>query len=162
MRSNSLYVATLAIFAISLSVLAPPPAAAAAKDGQKFGDWVARCDANACRVAQAQVNSEGGRLFEISFLKSTPKGDMAFMALVPLGVMIQPGTALVVDSKPLAAPILKCLPNGCQTGAVLDQATLKSLPKAKEVALAVANGEGKTINFMISTKGLGDALDAIR
>jgi len=164
MRFGSLKSALLVAMSFGFGVLSSDSADAAAKDGQVFGDWVARCATagKTCRVSQTQVGEGGARLFEISFGKIGAKGEFGVVAMVPLGIQIPGGVAIQVDGKQINMPVLQCLPNGCQAGTTLDDAATKLLEKAKSMLIGMLDANGKTVTIAIQTKGLADGLQAIR
>lgn len=164
MRLGHMKSALLVAASVAIATLTPGGAQAAVKDGQQFGDWIARCDATGkiCRVMQMQVADGGARLFEISLGKIGPKGELGVITIVPLGVRIPPGVAFQADGKQTNMPILQCMPNGCQAGIPLDDAGLKALEKTKNFMLGMQDASGKTVTMAISTKGLSDAIQAIK
>jgi invasion protein IalB len=165
MRSGHMKSILLVAASVAIAALGAGSAQAAAKDGQQFGDWVARCDATGkyCRIVQVQVaEGGGGRLFEIAIGKIGPKGELGIVTVVPLGVRIQPGVAFQADGKQTNMPIVQCLTNGCQAGIPLDDAGLKALEKTKNFMLGMQDASGKNVTMAVSTKGLSDALLAIK
>jgi invasion protein IalB len=164
MRFGPMKSALLAAASFGIAALSATGAIAAPKNGQTFGDWIALCQADGkdCRIQQGQKAEGGSRLFEISFGKIGVKGEFGFITRVPLGSRLQPGVALSVDGKQIAAPYIQCMPDGCQAAAQLTSDQVKALGKSKELLLGIADGAGRTVTLIISPKGLGDGLNAIQ
>jgi invasion protein IalB len=164
MRFGPMKSALLAAASFGIAALSATGAVAAPKEGQIFGDWIITCPSGAkeCRIQQGQKAENGGRLFEISFGKVGTKGEFGFVTRVPLGSRLQPGVALLVDGKQIAAPYIQCMPDGCQAAAQLTADQVKALAKSKELLLGIADGTGRTVTLVISPKGLGDGLNAIQ
>ncbi|MBF0093722.1 MAG: invasion associated locus B family protein [Alphaproteobacteria bacterium] len=141
-------------------------AAAAPKDGQKFGDWIARCGKEKdgkCVLVQTQVVEGGARLLEATIGKIGTKGEFGLVAIVPLGIHLPSGVAVLVDEEQFPLSILKCLQDGCQAVMELDGAKLAKVRKAKGLVLGVVEEAGrKTITMPISVSGLDDGLTAIK
>jgi len=162
--------AALLFVAAGLALGAPSPAAAAtaapAKDGQKFGNWVASCapaPKNDCLLVQTQVLEGGARLLELTIGKAGTKGEYAAIAMLPLGIHIPSGVILVIDGKQSPMTLLKCSHDGCQAVAPLGKANAGLLAKAKTILIGMVDEvTRKPVTITVSPDGLSAGMAALK
>ncbi len=154
---------------------APAPAGVAAK-GQAFGDWIIACaggqrkQARRCFARQIQVlkSQEGGggnrRLIDARVGFLGPKGQAAFVAMLPLGVYIPAAAALRIDERqPIPLRLEFCTRMGCRAVTLLDEATLAAIQGSTALTVRFSPGfTGKVASIRLSPKGLTEAVKALR
>lgn len=154
---------------------APAPPGFAA-NGQAFGDWMIacaggqqrqarRCFARQVQMIKSQAGGEAGkrRLIDARVGFLGPKGQAAFVAMLPLGVFIPAGAALRIDERqPIPLRLEFCTRMGCRAVTVLDDATLAALLGSTELAVRFSPGfTGKVASIRLSPKGLADAMKVL-
>ncbi|WP_068489576.1 invasion associated locus B family protein [Paramagnetospirillum marisnigri] len=152
--------------ALAFGLFAGGVAEAAPKDGQKFGDWVARCGKSKdseCILNQIQTVDGGVRLLEIAFGRIGSKGEFGVSTIVPLGTFLPANILMAVDGKEYTLTLIKCLQNGCMAVAPLDNATIEALRKSKQIVIGLMQEVGrKSVSIAVSPIGLADGLAAIK
>lgn len=154
---------------------APAPPGFAAR-GQAFDDWIIVCtggqrkQARRCFARQIQVlkSQQGGvgnrRLIDARVGFLGPKGQAAFVAMLPLGVNIPTGATLRIDGQqPIPLRLEFCTRMGCRAVTLLDDATLAALQGATALTVRFSPGfTGKLASIRLSPKGLAEAVKALR
>jgi invasion protein IalB len=169
------------LIAALLMVLAASPAfsadkKAAAPKAQSYGDWGKACEkgpkgkdgkqlGDICYIFQNVSNKKTGKLvMQVRIGMATAKKKPVLIVTVPLGVLIPPGAALVVEgAKPLKLPYLACGPEGCTTvGQVMGDKLIATMKKGDKAAIRVALINRQVLTLPISLKGFTRANVALR
>jgi invasion protein IalB len=80
--------------------------------------------------------------------------------LMPIGLMLRPGFRFMVDKGAAIEGAYEiCFPNGCFAEAKVKQATVDGMKKGQQVQVAVKNGVGAEVNFVVPLDGFGKAFD---
>ncbi|SUO97614.1 invasion associated locus B family protein [Suttonella ornithocola] len=149
----------LTIAAIATTSLA---ATAAVKQGQKFGDFEGVCQGKECAVAQIFKNAENTPVGRIVLQKMPQAGNnpVAIFTL-PLGVNLQAGVGLAIDTKEVArVPFDFCDQGGCNVAVPLQGDLLKKIKAGNKLQVAAFVGDKQqTIEF--SLKGITSAINAL-
>lgn len=134
-----------------------------AKDGQVFGDWVAKCGQGGCVLSQSQVVEGGARLIQFTIGRIGTQGEQGAIAIIPLGIHIPAGALLAIDGKATPMTLKTCMQQGCQATMTLDAAQLGEIGKAQAIEVIVMDDANReNILIPLSIKGLGQGLAAIR
>ena len=124
-----------------------------------------RCFARQIQVLKSQEGAVGNRRLidaRVGFLG--PKGQAAFVAMLPLGVNIPTGATLRIDGQqPIPLRLEFCTRMGCRAVTLLDDATLAALQGATALTVRFSPGfPGKLASIRLSPKGLAEAVKALR
>jgi len=113
-----------------------------------------------CTVIQEQSDAQSGRRVLAMQLSAAESGLTGTLVL-PLGLLLESGTVLVIDEAAPLAPLRfrTCLPAGCVVELRFDQATTAALRDAEEMKLTVTADDGTAASFGVPLDGLGAALD---
>lgn len=167
------------LLAALLAVLAANPAFSADKGESKnpaYGDWGKTCEkggkglegkevGEVCYIFQNISNKENGKLvMQVRIGMAPEKKQPVLIVTLPLGVLIPPGAALIVegDTEPMKLPFLACAPEGCTTvGQVVKGSFLESMKKGEKAAVRVALINRKVLNLPVSLKGFTRAYAAL-
>jgi len=149
------------------------PLGAFAEDAKKevptFGDWAKQCekdgDKEMCYIFQ-NVNSKdnGQMLMQVRIGFVPDNKEPIFIATVPLGALLMPGAALLVDEKiaPVKLPYLACGRQGCTTvGQPLKTDVVEAMQKGERAQVRVALMNQKILPLPISLKGFTRAYNSI-
>lgn len=153
-----------------LSVLLLAGAALADDGVTTYGDWGHKCDTPPdggqalCYVFQNVTNKEGGELVlgaRIAYRDGQP--DPLLVATVPLGSLLPPGAALVMDGiEPIKLNYFLCAAQGCTTAATpLPSNVVDAMKKGDQAAVRVAAPNQQVIGLPLSLKGFTKALGAL-
>lgn len=161
-----------AVLSFSVFVLFVSPADAATKKPTVYGDWTLVCAENKetkkqqCEIAQTQTmknkeGKQGGRLLRLAIAKH--KKDTYFIhALLPLGISLPSGAAIVVDENKQQNMVLqRCTNNGCEATMIADKNFISEMKKGKQVKIGF-KVMGKTMVIPASLKGISKALRKLR
>jgi invasion protein IalB len=144
---------------------------ASARDGQKFGDWAVSCikDEGGKKICQLNQQSQITKddkteilgAYQVGYFGDDKK--LIIIQILPLGSLLQPGTAIIVNEKLLApGKFTNCLSQGCRAIAEITENDLTEILNADQLQIGYVNLEGKTISVPLSNKGLKDGLAAIK
>lgn len=138
------------------------------------GDWTVICTPDKSRCAMEQLgrtaSGESALSMQIEKLpqpQDTPNGKVSAMAniLTPLGVLLQEGLKLQVDSsETLGSPFFICHPRGCVVRSPISDGLLNSLKRGAKARLgydAVIEGQPQSISVEVSLSGFTAAFDAL-
>jgi invasion protein IalB len=135
-----------------------------------YKDWQVICPGNKakdrnCELIQDVADSKSGRrMARVAIGQEKDKKEPTLVITTPLGVLIEPGVTLKLDSdqqKPYA--FKTCVPDGCVAMAPFDSKLAGQFKDATDAALTVAAPpDGKTIDITFSTKGFAEAYRAYR
>lgn len=125
-----------------LSLLSIMPSAYAIKDGQTFKDWKGQCvdtgQEKFCGVTQTIFDADKKPIVNIFVRKIQGQKDPVGFIKVPLGVNLQAGVGLAVDSKEIAhIPYTVCDPAGCNALLLLNKETADKMKKGGKLQVAV-------------------------
>lgn len=137
-------------------------AQAAVSQGQKFGDWEGVCQQGQCGIVQVQNNSNNVPVGRIIIQKMAEAGNNPVMIVtVPLGVNLQAGLGLAVDTKELQRlPFDFCDQGGCNAAIPLQGEILNKIKAGNKLQVAAFVGaEQQTLEF--SLKGITAAINAL-
>lgn len=137
-------------------------AQAAVSQGQKFGDWEGACQEGQCGVFQVQSNGNNVPVGRIIIQKMAEAGNNPVMIItVPLGVNLQAGMGLAVDTKELQRlPFDFCDQGGCNVALPLQGDVLNKVKAGSKLQVAAFVGaEQQTLEF--SLKGITAAINAL-
>jgi invasion protein IalB len=145
---------------------------AAVKEGARFEDWIVVCEkheknegktSKLCYLSQALTKDEK-KVAEFKIGYFGPEKNLQMIQILPLGVNVGAGSALVVD-KEIIAPgkFLACYSYGCLALVDLKDTDLKRLYGKEETFIGVVIADAnKQVNFKFSTKGLKKGIEAIK
>jgi invasion protein IalB len=83
-----------------------------------------------------------------------------FIVSVPIGMLIQPGTRVVIDKEaPLSLKYEICFPNGCFASMDVNAEFVTKLKKAQNITIQALQMGGRTLNFVLPAKDFAKAYD---
>ena len=156
------------VIAAALTAAVPSGAlAASAKDGDKFGDWIAACSgapnvaAPVCHLMQiVPIPSKDGKpasVLKAAVFHMSAKEYLLF-GYLPLGYTIAPGVTVSVDGgKAFQMYAQRCVLQGCEVALKFKGAFLAQMKKGKEAKIEFHIGD-KIGTISVSLKGLNEAL----
>jgi invasion protein IalB len=156
----------------ALLILSLLPGAAAAQDDlTTYGDWGYKCDAapnsdqELCYMFQNVTQKDGGELVlgaRIAYRDNQP--DPLLVATVPLGSLLPPGAALVMDGiEPVKLTYFLCAAQGCTTVATpLPPNVVDAMKKGTQASIRVAAPNKQVVGLPLSLNGFTKALAALK
>ena len=158
--------ATLALGSLLLSV-----SVLAQEDVTTYGDWGYKCetapnsDEQLCYMFQNVTKKEGGELVlgaRIAYRDDQP--DPLLVATVPLGSLLPPGAALVMDGvEPVKLTYFLCAAQGCTTVATpLPAEVVNAMKKGDQAAIRVAAPNQQVVGLPLSLKGFTKAINSLK
>jgi invasion protein IalB len=154
---------------------APSSRSAASVTQETFEDWSIKCEQREggpklCAMTQHQRHRTSNQLVLAMELtrfvqEAVPAGGAQGTLVFPFGLKLADGVSFQIDAgkRSAAVPFSTCVPTGCLVPVSLDAATLGALRNGTALKLtATANDGGKSVDFSISLKGFGPALDRVR
>ena len=125
---------------------------ASVKEGQKFGDWAVACtkdekDKQICLLNQQSQITQDDKVevlaaYQIGYVGDNKK--LVMVQILPLGTLLQPGTAIISNEKLLApGKFTNCSTQGCQALAEISEDDLKEILNANRSLIGYVNPEGK-------------------
>jgi invasion protein IalB len=160
-----------------------PKAAPVDTDVTNFGDWRFACaqpdkkTPKECRISQrvswGRDKDHQASMSIVMFAmdeksaaasKAKEKPIVLMRVIMPLGVDLRPGLGVAVgkDGKPVSFPYNICLPSGCIATTGLGAGIAGKIRTADNMTIVYkAPGSGKPVGVKLSTKGLGQAYDAL-
>lgn len=159
-----------------LPAYAQDASAADASDAkiQNFGTWSTRCETNEQGTEQCHAFVDvriGEEKQRIAYLgigygpkdgNEDGKQDMFMFAITPLGTFLPTGIGWSIDgAEPFGQHFMYCLPGGCQTEILLDDARLKAIKDGKEMVMSfriVGKGDAKV---PVKLDGISKAIAAV-
>ncbi|MDF2965601.1 MAG: hypothetical protein K0Q51_989 [Rickettsiaceae bacterium] len=145
---------------------------AAVKDGARFEDWGVVCEKDesssaknkkVCYLSQS-LNKDDKRVAEFKIGFFGPEKRLQMIQILPLGVNLNAGSAVLVEQEVLASgKFFACYNYGCLSVADLNADVLKKLYSKSEsfVGVVIADAN-KQVNFKFSTKGLKKGIEALK
>lgn len=158
--------ATLALGSLLLSV-----SVLAQEDVTTYGDWGYKCetapnsDEQLCYMFQNVTKKDGGELVlgaRIAYRDDQP--DPLLVATVPLGSLLPPGAALVMDGvEPVKLTYFLCAAQGCTTVATpLPAEVVNAMKKGDQAAIRVAAPNQQVVGLPLSLKGFTKAINSLK
>ena len=154
---------------LGIMLIATP--AFAQDDVTTYGDWGYRCDKapnsdeQLCYVFQNVTKKEGGELVlgaRIAYRDGQP--DPLLVATVPLGSLLPPGAALVMDGiEPVKLTYFLCTAQGCTTVATpLAPNIVDAMKKGDQASIRVAAPNKQVVALPLSLKGFTKAMGSLK
>ncbi len=143
----------------------------AAAEQKVYGDWKLACQKSesakkeVCALQQNITVKQDEKQVPVAAYEFTytDKKDLKMIQVLPQGVLLQPGTSLIVGEKVIAnAKFTVCQNGGCIAVADIAKEDLKLILSKDSVALGMFNSEGKQTDLLVSTKGLKEGLEALK
>lgn len=159
----ALAVAILSGVAVSATAWAKP------ENGRTFGTWTVQCavppgkSEAQCVASQTQiVNETKARLLTMEVDASKP--DVSVLALLPLGVSLPAGVALVwEDGSKTPMTFQRCVPDGCIATLSLNAGQVKALRQGKKLLIrATLPGMANTSDIAVSLDGIDAAIESLK
>lgn len=147
--------------------------AALAEDAKvpTFGDWGYNCEKSPdgkeelCYVFQNVTKKDGGQLVLGARIAYRPEqSDPLLVITVPLGSLIPPGAALMMDGvDPLKLDYFLCAAEGCSTVATpMPPALVDAMKKGEQAVVRVAAPNKQVVGLPLSLKGFTKALAELK
>jgi len=142
------------------------------KDGQKFQDWMVRCQSDAttaaapsCFIFQNVFESDKDRQI-MMFVVAYPPGQERPRGVVvlPLGIDLRAGIEVTIDDgAPQRHAFISCFKDGCQVHIDLNDAVLAGFKRGIKGFVAFRSlPDGRAVRLPISFKGFTAALKSLR
>ncbi len=152
-----------------LVLLIPAQAAAQGEVKSKHGDWDLRCDTPAgattqqCVIMQFVTAKDRQNVgLSVVVMKTADKQARILRVLAPLGVLLPRGLGLRIDDTDMGTTgFIRCLPNGCVSEVLMDDALIQQLRKGKQAMFIIFQTPEEGIGVPISLAGFGDGFDAL-
>lgn len=160
---------TLYSFAVVLA-LALLSTLCGAQEGEKFGNWTAKCEESkgqvqgGCFIFQNLVLREGGQRvlqFAVGYVAATDE-PIALLSL-PLGISLPPGVTIRIgDGAPTRVIVERCEPNGCRAGLKLKPDLLRQLSEGAQLTVTFHDAERRPIDVPLSLDGFAAGLRSLK
>jgi len=153
-------------FAADVPVAAPENTARP----DRFGHWVARCEASTeeqqggCFIIQDLVLRAGGqRVLQVA-VGYVPGSTTPIAALsLPLGMSLPAGIVLQAgDSAPLHFPVERCEPRGCRAGTPLAPEFLAHMASADRMTVRFNDQKRQPVEVSVSLEGFAEGLASLK
>ena len=136
-----------------------------------YGDWGHKCDKSPdgkqelCYVFQNVTKKEGGQLVlgaRIAYREG--QGDPLIVVTVPLGSLLPPGAALVMEGvEPVKLAYFLCANEGCTTVATpLSPDMVTAMKKGDKAVIRVAAPNKQVVGLPLSLNGFSKALGSLK
>jgi len=145
-------------------------ALAAPEDGQKFGDWTARCESDPnnpaagtrCFVFQSVIDTEKDRPVMMFAVSQEP--DTRAVIVLPLGIDLRSGIEMTVDEAYAKRhPFMFCIQDGCQSHVKMDESLVGSFKRGIKGSIAFRTlPGGQIVRVPFSLKGFTAALNSLQ
>ena len=153
------------IFAASslLAVVVMPAAAQSVKDSFVHTDWSKHCTLirdPVCTTSKHAHHQNGTLAASVELIESQNGSRNILRVTFPLGMLLVPGTRLIVDQDtPAAAPYVSCFVNGCMADYDITPDVIGKLKNGTQLAAQAIKGDGKPVSFVFSLKDFGKMFD---
>ena len=136
-----------------------------------YGDWGYKCekapegDEELCYVFQNVTKKDSGQLVLGARIAYRPgQGDPLIVVTVPLGSLLPPGAALMMDGvEPIKLTFFLCAAEGCTTVATpLNPDMIAAMKKGEQAVVRVAAPNKQVVGLPLSLNGFTKALDALK
>lgn len=157
------------IQAICFTLLLSPVVSAASNQGDSFGDWVYECEAKdpnkeLCALTHTIMANDGkSRLLKLTVGKLGRQGELALVALLPLGIYLPGGVVGRVDTgKPFALTLRTCTELGCEGALLVDQDLRWKLKAGKILFISFkAHPRSEAVTLSVSLEGVSAGLETM-
>ena len=154
---------------LAAAVLTGAQKAAPARQGDRFGDWTLACEAPGparirCAAVQELTLEDGAaRILRLTLGRLGARGEMALVALLPLGIYLPSGVALKVDGgRQIPMRMQTCARAGCEAALRVDAALLAALKRGRTLFVGFKGGpEAGTVTVPASLAGISRAIAAL-
>lgn len=142
----------------------------AATAPDRFGHWIARCEASTeerqggCFIIQDLVLREGGqRVLQVA-VGFVPGSETPIAALsLPLGMSLPAGIVITVDAAaPLHFPVERCEPRGCRAGTPLSPTFLDRMAAAPRMSVRFNDQKRQPVDVQVSLEGFAEGLASLK
>ncbi len=153
----------------------PPAQQADDEKGQRFDDWLVRCEAPAqggaerCFMVQNILaqNDEGKRVPLLNVIIGHSEADgqpiTVMQFTVPLGLYLPSGIGLQVDqAQPIRVAIEVCTNQACVARYRLEEAVRGAMQKGQQAKVQLVRANRQAIDVPISLKGFTKAYAALK
>ncbi len=161
----------LSAICLAINFVCASQAFAADKKAKMYGDWKIVCETakktnkKTCFAEQTVTSKKDEKDVPVATYQFSygEKKQLKLFQILPQGLYLQPGTALVVD-KELLAPgkFTLCQNNVCLALSDVSSGDISNIYKSENISLAIVSGEGKQISLPFSKKGLKEALSQLK
>lgn len=135
-----------------------------------FGDWQIRCDtppgaqAEQCALVQSVAADDRPNVGMTAIVVKTTDGKSRLLRiLAPLGIMLPSGLGLKVDDADMGrAGFVRCLPSGCVSEVVMDDALISKLSTGKSATFIIFQTPEEGIGIPVSLAGFKDGFAALK
>ncbi|MCP4492815.1 MAG: invasion associated locus B family protein [Gammaproteobacteria bacterium] len=142
---------------------------AAARVGEKFGDWLFQCQAlaankTACVITQTLIQQETSqRVLRMTLSKLKGQKKLTMVVITPLGIYIPAGVSAKTDNGHTIPMVLKfCDQKGCVASAKLDEKQRNAIESGNIITISFAQKDkNKSINLDVSLEGVTAGLKEI-
>ncbi len=134
---------------------------------ETYQDWQVSCvvqgNDKRCVIAHQQTDAQSRQRILAIELQPTPTG-IAGVFVLPFGLVVDRAPTLQIDDRTSSLPLRfhTCLPVGCLVPLSLDQAALNEVRGGSQLKLKALADNGREIEFVVSLRGLGAAIDRAR
>lgn len=113
-----------------------------------------------CMTSQDFTAETGQPLASAAIRELQDDPTKKFIVSVPIGMLVQPGTRVVIDQQPpIALKYEICFPNGCFASMDVNADFVAKLKKAQMITIQALQMGGRTLNFQIPAKDFAKAYD---
>ena len=113
-----------------------------------------------CMTSQDFTAETGQPLASAAIRELQDDPNKKFIVSVPIGMLVQPGTRVVIDQQPpIALKYEICFPNGCFASMDVNADFVTKLKKAQMITIQALQMGGRTLNFQIPAKDFAKAYD---
>ena len=159
------------LLALAGFLLFSPLALAQDANNVTYGDWGYKCEKSPdgnrelCFIFQNVTKKEGGQLVlgaRVAYREG--QGDPLIVLTVPLGSLLPPGAALVMEGvEPVKATYFLCANEGCTTIATpLSPDMVAAMKKGENAVVRVAAPNKQVVGLPLSLKGFTKALNSLK
>lgn len=146
---------------------APPgPTVVTVKPEPSQMDWTKVCGKDPsnqkeiCYTTRDFVSDQGQPVLAVAVYDVKGEAQKMMRFLLPLGLLIQPGIRVVVDSgQATEGRFALCFPNGCFAEVPIKDTDIAALKKGQNVNISVQNQAANVVTFKVPLTGFGKAFD---
>jgi invasion protein IalB len=125
--------------------------------------WTKDCKENRCALSITAVDKASQKpMLTFSVLANKDKSAPAVIAMLPLGVALQPGVKLVIGDQQISVAFKVCVPDGCQAYADLSVDDWAKVVAAKSLQVRFFPlSSDKPVSSTLDLSGLSDELSKL-
>jgi invasion protein IalB len=135
-----------------------------------FGDWQIRCDTQPgaqgeqCALVQSVAADDRPNVGMTALILKTTDGKSRLLrVLAPLGIMLPSGLGLKIDDADMGrAGFVRCLPSGCVSEVVMDDALVLKLSTGKSATFIIFQTPEEGIGIPVSLSGFKEGFAALK